>query len=593
MKKNLLILGSLVFVGSVFAINVSDLKNSINSYYNQGISKWKQTYNVYLWKFNNLKAQFSTWDYKILQLFTGLDVDSSISQIKQKYASYLQDINQKKFDLLSRLSDLQTQFENWLITTGEYEDDLNKLSASVSGYKLFIDTDLNNLNSFYSGLYYTLKNTANKLLSTYSSQISKYKTYKLNLLDLEKKFNQLKGNYSKLEKIIGITKEVLTSKKDKITDFLNKYYENMLDNEFKKYLSEDPNMAYFESWFKVKKELLIGFVDNQLDKSFDKLIKNYYPDIDLDELSGEIFSAEKKSPQEIVKNYSTLLSWLNSLDKTVKDYQAKVQDKLAKFPQQDKVSILHVIENDLISIMNNSTKLIQEDINQTLEWWKVFLQTREKLESSLMKLLTDEYSKALQQNTIKALNNFLGILESYKDAIILPENKKILDNYRKVVENTIKALQLKQLNNKIQQLSLKLEQLQFGDFSGLNEIKSEIDSLYNTAKKLDAPSDVILTLKKLQLQVRLKENLNKLYKSGAIVFYYKYGDLSNVVANILEKYYEKYKKAGKEDIFMNKINKALQKIDLLEQNLNNDLRSYYIIIIHNGLLKFKFKLDNY
>lgn len=210
-----------------------------------------------------------------------------------------------------------------------------------------------------------------------------------------------------------------------------------------------------------------------------------------------------------------------------------------------------------------------------------------------MKLLTDEYSKALQQNTIKALNNFLGILESYKDAIILPENKKILDNYRKVVENTIKALQLKQLNNKIQQLSLKLEQLQFGDFSGLNEIKSEIDSLYNTAKKLDAPSDVILTLKKLQLQVRLKENLNKLYKSGAIVFYYKYGDLSNVVANILEKYYEKYKKAGKEDIFMNKINKALQKIDLLEQNLNNDLRSYYIIIIHNGLLKFKFKLDNY
>jgi hypothetical protein len=60
----------------------------------------------------------------------------------------------------------------------------------------------------------------------------------------------------------------------------------------------------------------------------------------------------------------------------------------------------------------------------------------------------------------------------------------------------------------------------------------------------------------------------------------------------LKKFYQKYKSSGKEQVFIDKINKALDKLDLLEQNLNADMRSYYIIMIHNGLLKFKFMLDN-
>jgi len=60
----------------------------------------------------------------------------------------------------------------------------------------------------------------------------------------------------------------------------------------------------------------------------------------------------------------------------------------------------------------------------------------------------------------------------------------------------------------------------------------------------------------------------------------------------LKKFYEKYKTAGKEQVFLEKINKAFKKLEILEQNLNADMRSYYIIMIHNGLLKFKFMLDN-
>ncbi len=87
--------------------------------------------------------------------------------------------------------------------------------------------------------------------------------------------------------------------------------------------------------------------------------------------------------------------------------------------------------------------------------------------------------------------------------------------------------------------------------------------------------------------LKMKANLNKLFKVWAIRFYYQNWDLSNVVANILKKYYDKYKSENKENIFNEKINKAFEKLEILESSLKNDLRSYYIIMIDNGLLKFK------
>ena len=43
---------------------------------------------------------------------------------------------------------------------------------------------------------------------------------------------------------------------------------------------------------------------------------------------------------------------------------------------------------------------------------------------------------------------------------------------------------------------------------------------------------------------------------------------------------------------MKKINKALEKLAILEDSLAADKRSYYIIMIHNGILKFNYKLNH-
>ena len=184
----------------------------------------------------------------------------------------------------------------------------------------------------------------------------------------------------------------------------------------------------------------------------------------------------------------------------------------------------------------------------------------------------------------------LSTLDSYKDTIVLPENKKILENYRKVALNNLKQLRLNSFKKQVDELAEEINNLSIWNLSGLNQLKEKVNQLFDEAKNLDVNEDVIKTLKKLQLQVKLKENLNKLYKCGAISFYYTYGDLTDTVAGILMKYYKKYKDSGKEDVFMKKIDKAFNKLEILEQNLNNDLRSYYIIMIHNGLLKFKFEL---
>ena len=592
MKKVLLGLGIVAMVGSVFALSVADLETQLNNIYNAWVKSGTVVYNQYQDKFSQLQTSLQTGDYKILTYFTGIDVSPVLQQIKDKYASYLKDITSKKYDIMTELTTTQTNFENWLITTGDYETALQNIAVDVSGYQSTVKNEVENLVSTFSGLYMNFENSLKEKLNYYSGDIAKYKDYKSKLEQLNADFSGLQAEYKKLEDVIWIAKNVILEKKDKLKEFVNQYYSGMLEQEFKKYLDEDPNFAYFESGFQIKKEVLLGFVDNQLEDSFKKILDSYYPDVDMDSLEKEIQDAKSKTPQEVVKNYESLLSWLNSLEDTIKEYKEKIYEKLNKFSSTDKEDVLKVIEKDLISVLDKATKLVQDDIKQTLEGWKAFIKTREEVEKPLMKILTDAYVKAIQENTIQAYENFLAILDSYKNTVILPQNKKILENYKNVVENNLKELKFKDFENQVNQLAIKLDKLPIWDFSGLNQIKEQVNQLLEEAKKLWVPEKIIETLKKLQLQVQLKENLNKLYECGAISFYYTYGDLTDTVADILMKYYEKYKAAGKEDVFMEKIKNAFKKLEILEQNLNNDLRSYYIIMIHNGLLKFKFELNN-
>lgn len=591
MKKIISGLSLIIGIWITFALTSTDLKNKLNEIYNQYITQITQTYKNYLWKISKLEDNFSTGDYKILTYLTGIDFTGIKNTFKNQYTNTIKELTTEKYSIIANIETNDNNFKNGLILTWDYEDNLQNLNTEVENYE---NTSKNKAILFEKNLSWEYNNFSSSIenkLNYYKTDIQKYKDYKSLLNKLNSDFKDLQENYNKLQKIIGLSKEVFNEKSDKIKNFIDQYYSGLLENEFKKYLQQDENMIYFKSWFKLKKQILLGYINNQFNDTINKIIKSYYPDIDLNNLQKEIQVANNKSIKDIVSNYSTLKTWISSLEETIKKYQNKVNEKLQKFPKEDKESILKVLEKDLINFFNEATKVVQEDIKETLAWWLVFIQTREKLEQPLVEKLTQIYTKGIQSNNLNELEQLKTTIQSYKNVIILPTNKQIIENYLKSVEKKIQEVKYQEIKKTLENILNQLEMIPVWNKDKLEEIKQQFDNIKNQVKNINS-EEIKQLVKNIELKIQLKENLNKLYDCWAIKFYYQYGNLSDTVANLLEKYYKKYKSEWKEKLFMEKINKALEKINILEQNLNPDIRSYYIIMIHNGLLKFKAELEN-
>jgi len=202
-KKIILSLTAIiVYVGIVFALSVNDLEKQLNNIYNTGVQSGTNIYNQYKNKFEQLQTQLQTGDYRILSYFTGIDIGSVLQKTKNKYISYLKNITTKKYNILADLSTIQTNFENWIIDTWDYETTLQNIYVGISGYKLSVRNEITNLYLNLSGLYtdfsYSLKNK----LNYYSWDIIKYKNYKIKLQKIVTEFSWLETKYEKLENII-------------------------------------------------------------------------------------------------------------------------------------------------------------------------------------------------------------------------------------------------------------------------------------------------------------------------------------------------------------------------------------------------------
>jgi len=72
---------------------------------------------LYSSKVDELEKKLNTGDYVILSLFTGLNVDTLKDSIKTSYKDYIQDITSKKYEILSKIEVVETNFNNGLIST--------------------------------------------------------------------------------------------------------------------------------------------------------------------------------------------------------------------------------------------------------------------------------------------------------------------------------------------------------------------------------------------------------------------------------------------------------------------------------------------
>ena len=591
MKKIIISLGILATASFVFALSSNDLITKLNSFYNKYTNQATNYYKEYTQKIQTLKTKLSTGDYLILTKLTWCNLSWLSENFKEKYTNVIKKLTDSKYQVLADIETNDNNFKNWLISTGEYENNLKNLETEVTNYGNTASTNVNLFVSYLSGNYSNFVNNLNKKLDYYKTDIEKYKNYEKLLKQLENNYNKLLENYNKLQNIIWLSKDVFNEKSEQLKKFIDSYYSGLLENEFKKYLEQDPNMSYFESGFKLKKQILLWYINNQFNDTINKIINSYYPDIDIKSLKSQINELKNKKITEIISNYSTLIPYINSLEKTISDYEFKINQKLQKFPKQDKWSILKVLEKDLINFLDKATKLIQEDINETLKWWLVFLQTREKVEQPLIEKITQIYTTNINSNDINKLEQVRQTIQAYQQVIILPTNKQIINNYLKIINQKIQELKVKEITEKLQNILTQLDIIPIGNKKKLEELENQFNQVKESLKDIDNEK-INNLIKEIELKIKLKENLNKLYDCQAIKFYYQYWDLSNTVENLLNKFYEKYIKEWKANLFMEKINKALEKIQLLEENLNDDIRSYYIIMIHNWILKFKAKLQN-
>ena len=589
--KKILILWS-VIISSIwlsFALSSNDLKTNLNNSYNTINTNSTNIYNKYKNILSSIQNNISTWDYAILSQLTGVNTNNLNNTIKTQYTNLIKNITTNKLNIIWEIDINNNSFQNNLITTWEYNNKLNEIQSNISWYILDSNTTITNFNNNLSWLVNNFNTKLGTTLQSYQTKINEYKDFKNKLNTLTTNYNNLIKKDTELTNIIGLGKDILNKKYDDVKNNITNYYSWMLNNEFEKYINEDNNMTYFQSWFSTKKQVLLWFVNDKLDNTISNIIKTYYPDVNIPEITTWFNELKWQWVQNIVDNYNTLIAKISNLQNNITVTQNKVNEKLTKlWNSENKVNILKILQNDIINSLNNITKVVQDDIKETLKNYFEFIKTKEKNEQPIMTQLMVNYNTKMSANSLTWLNTFVETLNNYKNILILPENLNIINKYIKAVKTEIENLKLKWTIEKLKTLKNSIESLQISNnFDKISELSWEIANLESTV-----PEQFKTELQQDKYSIKMKANLNKLFKVWAIIYYYKNGDLSDIVANILTKYYNKYKAENKENIFKEKINKAFEKLQILEDSLTNDKRSYYIIMIDNGLLKFKSDLLN-
>jgi DNA repair exonuclease SbcCD ATPase subunit len=585
MKKIFLIsVASLSIVASVFAISKTDLINNITSTTNYLINKLNQKYISYKKEIQNLQAKLWTWDYKVLCQLTGISLSWLKQDLQTKYDTLNREIIDKKYGFLWQIDEAENKLNAWDYTTGDFEEKLNDINASLSWYKTTYENKIKIFSNQISWDIANFNNELQKKYNKYLDKIKKYNAYKKKLNSINKKFENLKNNYNKLIKIIWIWKELIDTKSEEIQNYSLNYFSGLIEKEYESYYRKDVNMAYFKSGLDLKKQVLLGFVQSKLSSTLKNIIESYYPDVNIKDLEETINNLNSKSVQDVLKDYSLNMNFLWSFEQSLDDAYNKIKEKLDKLKNsENKAKIFDVLKSDIVKSLEETSKVVLEDIKNSLETYYSLLSVLEKQEKILMDKVYEEYNKNFSEDLNK-LNYLLELIKTYKEAIRLPENIRQLENMENQIKQKIEEIKNKEILDKINKLSSDIDSLQVSDENKLKELKSRLDEL----KKLNKFQD---KLKELEMKLKLKENLYKLYKAWAIKYYYQLGDLTNTVANILKKYYDKYKAKWKEGLFMKKIDKALEKLQLLEESLGADKRSYYLIMIHNGIIKFKYQIE--
>jgi len=260
-------------------------------------------------------------------------------------------------------------------------------------------------------------------------------------------FNNLESNYNKLIKNIGIWKKVLKEKNDEIKKNTLNYFSWVIEKEYSSYIQKDENMLMYKSGVNLKKQVLLWFVSNNLNKIISTITNKYYASIDVEKVKTDIENFKTENIKNIVKNNNELLNKLYSLNSQINSWNQEVLEKMNNL--EKKWSISDTLKNDIIEVLNNSSKIVLEDIKNTLKNYYKNIKTQETIEEPIMDKILVTYNNIMISWDLQTLNTLKETLNWYKNTVSLIENIKTIDNYIKATENNITKKKYEKINNDI------------------------------------------------------------------------------------------------------------------------------------------------
>jgi len=583
-KKTTFLLLSIFVFNMVFANSVS-LKESLEQNYNNFITSSESIYNIINTKIQIEKVKISTWDYRILGLLTWI----SITNLEEINKSIYQDLTKKmtlwKYNILSEIEILDNSLKNNFITTWNYENELKDKESLISWYNIETIKDID----VYQSKIFDLINAYTWDVETKKEQlineINIYKNFEKKLKEINNLYLNLEEKNTKLEDIIWVWKELLDKKSQDIKNYINNYFSWYVQKQYENLLNSDKNFTYFTNDFYNKKEIILWFINNKFDDIISSITSKYYSDINMQSLKSKLDVINNLSAKDVITNNSNIENDIEQVNNTIQDYIDKISSQLTKFSDSiDKNNVFEVLKQDIVDGTKQALSTIENDFTNTFNNWKDFIKNKKNKEQTIISQILVDYNEAIISWDIQKLKDFNSTLNNYKKVLVLPINLEIIEKYITDIEKKIEDLKYQNSMSWINNIEKEIK-----NFIIQENNTEKIKEIEDTLKNYENYDELKERIKNIKLQLKLHENLNKLYKIWAIRYYYQYGDLSDNVSDILKKYYDQFQQKGKKDIFEKKIKDALEKLDTLVLSLSNDKRAYYIIIIYNGLLKFKNK----
>lgn len=507
----------------------SDLEVEVNDFQEEYSDKLVEVNTEIKNTISDLSELKETKEYLVLNAIWLIDFNELYDEYYEEYLAIRENLLNDTASINSKFIILQEKQELWIYSSQEYSTQVEKLSTEISWLKEKYNEQIDNLLSKYES---ELANLEDDLDSLKINELDKIQS----IVDKETYIELILENYGTYEDNIWNVKKIFEIRYDDINDYITEVksltsekFEAKLIKKMNTYLDKYKNLDYYKSDIEDYIDNMVDSYSTKFDVYFQNLIWDFY---------------SKEDYEFIEKNYSKLMTEYLS-DETV-DYAALYEDDVEDLYEKLYSTIVDVNEHieEKFATLWNATNL---------EELQLILQVEIQNYYDDLYVSKSAVLETFMNSKVELLNlKLISQLDSYN---ILWD--KIEDFYSFNWTDAEKLITLNALQTNIKQFKTDLVD---------KDLRAKLESSY---WELEA--------ERIELIID-SESLRK-YDSS-------YKNIDSRLDAILEALYEQAIDADKEDYYIEKLEQAIDKIDMFLNDSNIVQKSKYILLkIKKAIIK--------